>query len=487
MSEERVGEIVDLANARNPISRCCSAIMCARIGSSPAMCRPAPGLSNWPVSKRRWRLRNSRQSRLVVGCYSDEPPDNSRSVRRALAEAGVPLLENQSVRLSQRGRPFWLIGLGDLLAPVPNARHGHGADDLQRAMRTIYDDAPAILLVHEPYFFPWVPDRFALTLAGHMHGGQVNVPIIGPPVSLLKRRSGKYIYGQYALGEKRMIVSGGSGTSLAPIRIVPPEVVMVKLGGDGGSPRPYSNRIGAIEATSNAAIVQLNGRVTRGSLSRRLSEAPNSSPDAAARDRHQGAERGDEKDAVCIAVDDARISRERAQRHHPGLGIDPLKASRGEKPDRPAAGLHLADRLGQRDFQRQPDHINRAGDLHDRQDLREALEQDVESEADHARSSAQSQGSRQPDEAGWVPGRISHPMSSTSGCSVRASLRRRRRTWPAPKRFQDERSARISAENALGPLREPSRPRRPARPCALGGSRRAAPCGQRRTPLSRAR
>jgi hypothetical protein len=41
-------------------------------------------------------------------------------------------------------------------------------------------------------------------------------------------------------------------------------------------PKPYSNRVGAIEATSNAAIVQLKGRVTRGSLSRRLSEAPNS-------------------------------------------------------------------------------------------------------------------------------------------------------------------------------------------------------------------
>ena len=99
-------------------------------------------------------------------------------------------------------------------------------------MRAIDDDAPAILLVHEPYFFPWVPDRFDLSLAGHMHGGQVNLPVIGPPVSLLKRRSGKYIYGVYAMGDKRMIVSGGLGTSLPPGRILrPPEVVMVKLGG----------------------------------------------------------------------------------------------------------------------------------------------------------------------------------------------------------------------------------------------------------------
>ncbi len=162
-----------------------------------------------------------------------DPPDNSLSVRRALASAGVPPLENQSVRLFQRGRPFWLIGLGDLLARVPNPRRGHGADDLWAAMRAIDDDAPAILLVHEPYFFPWVPDRIALTLAGHMHGGQVNLPILGPPVSLLKRRSGRFIYGEYALSERRMIVSGGLGTSFAPVRILrPPEVVMVKLGGE---------------------------------------------------------------------------------------------------------------------------------------------------------------------------------------------------------------------------------------------------------------
>src|SRR5271165_6995053 len=43
-----------------------------------------------------------------------------------------------------------------------------------------------------------------------------------------------------------------------------------------GLGRSYSNMVGAIEAMSSAAIVQLNGRVTRGSLSSRLSEAPNS-------------------------------------------------------------------------------------------------------------------------------------------------------------------------------------------------------------------
>jgi uncharacterized protein len=236
MSEERVSDIVDLANAQKPD-------LTVLLGDYVCTHRFVSGY----VPPGAWAEQLSRLE-APLGVYAilgnhdwwwaaipTEPPDNSRSVRRALAEAGVPLLENQSVRLSQRGRPFWLTGLGDLLAPVSNPPHGHGAADLPAAMRTIDDGAPAILLVHEPYFFPWVPDRFALTLAGHMHGGQVNLPIIGPPVSLLKRRSGKYIYGEYALAEKRIIVSGGLGTSLAPVRILrPPEVVMVKLGGDGG-------------------------------------------------------------------------------------------------------------------------------------------------------------------------------------------------------------------------------------------------------------
>ena len=234
MSEERVGDIVDLANAQKPD-------LTVLLGDYVCTHQFVSGY----VPPGAWAEQLARLE-APLGVYSilgnhdwwsaaipTDPPDNSLSIRRTLAAAGVPLLENQSVRLSQRGRPFWLIGLGDLLAHAPNHRHGHGADDLKGAMRAISDGAPAILLVHEPYFFPRVPDRIALTLAGHTHGGQVNLPIVGAPVHFLKRRMGRFIYGEYALGERRMIVSGGLGTSLAPVRVLrPPEVVMVKLGGD---------------------------------------------------------------------------------------------------------------------------------------------------------------------------------------------------------------------------------------------------------------
>ena len=112
----------------------------------------------------------------------------------------------------------------------------HGVDDLAGALREVDDDAPAILLAHEPYVFPRVPDRIALTLCGHTHGGQINLPLLGSPFVRARPGQKPYIYGVYSEGERQMVVSGGLGTSLAPVRILrPPEVVTLELAGTAGA------------------------------------------------------------------------------------------------------------------------------------------------------------------------------------------------------------------------------------------------------------
>src|SRR3546814_20276941 len=79
-------------------------------------------------------------------------------------------------------RPFWVLGLGDQLA-LYRARGEHvGLHDLDATVSLADDDAPAILLAHEPDIFPLVPRRVALTLSGHTHGGQVRVPGYSPIV-----------------------------------------------------------------------------------------------------------------------------------------------------------------------------------------------------------------------------------------------------------------------------------------------------------------
>ena len=159
--------------------------------------------------------------------------------RRALERAGIPVYENDVVRLLKDGHAFWLAGLGDQMALRPGRggrRHWQGVDDLPGTLAKVTDDAPVILLAHEPDIFPQVPEQVSLTLSGHTHGGQVRVFGYSPVVP--SRFGDRYAYGHIVERQDRpdarprhLIVSGGLGCSIAPVRFgVPPEIVLVELG-----------------------------------------------------------------------------------------------------------------------------------------------------------------------------------------------------------------------------------------------------------------
>ncbi|MGL4242185.1 MAG: metallophosphoesterase [Beijerinckiaceae bacterium] len=159
-------------------------------------------------------------------------------MHRAFAAAGIPVLENDASPLTHHGRRFWLAGLGDQWAfhhrridAVAGARRGFGgADDLPGTLARLTDDAPAILLAHEPDIFPQVPSRFCLTLSGHTHGGQVN--LLGWRPAAASRLSRRYARGHFHEGGRDLVVSSGLGCSFFPIRVgVPPEIMLVELGG----------------------------------------------------------------------------------------------------------------------------------------------------------------------------------------------------------------------------------------------------------------
>ena len=99
--------------------------------------------------------------------------------RRALEAAGIPVYENDAMRLTKAGRPFWLAGLGDQLAYLPARRFRPvkriGVDDLAATLAKVTDDAPVVLLAHEPDVAMRVPARVALQLSGHTHGGQIRL------------------------------------------------------------------------------------------------------------------------------------------------------------------------------------------------------------------------------------------------------------------------------------------------------------------------
>src|SRR5436305_3393981 len=154
--------------------------------------------------------------------------------RRALEAAGIPVYENDARRLTKAGRAFWLAGLGDQLAYLPARRFRPvrriGVDDLAATLAKVSDDAPLILLAHEPDVAMRVPARVALQLSGHTHGGQVRVFGWSPVVPT---RYEKFAYG-HSRENCDVIVSGGLGCSIMPFRLgVPPEITLVTLGGTG--------------------------------------------------------------------------------------------------------------------------------------------------------------------------------------------------------------------------------------------------------------
>jgi predicted MPP superfamily phosphohydrolase len=153
--------------------------------------------------------------------------------RLALEKAGIPVLENDVVRLEKDGMPFWLAGLADQLALLPGKRWGRlrfrGLDDLHRTLSQVSDDAPVILLAHEPDIFPDVPKRVSLTLSGHTHGGQVRLFGYSPVVP--SRFGNRYAYGHVVEGGRNLIVSAGLGFSIFPVRFgMRPEIVEITLG-----------------------------------------------------------------------------------------------------------------------------------------------------------------------------------------------------------------------------------------------------------------
>lgn len=152
-------------------------------------------------------------------------------MHRALVGVGLNVLQNDAVRLVHGGRPFWLAGLGDQIAfQRRRGAPSRGVDDLAGTVARINDDAPAILLAHEPDIFPRVPPRFGLTLAGHTHGGQVN--LFGWRPTAASPLSARYARGHFRENGRDLIVSSGLGCSIAPVRVgVPPEILVVELGG----------------------------------------------------------------------------------------------------------------------------------------------------------------------------------------------------------------------------------------------------------------
>jgi predicted MPP superfamily phosphohydrolase len=154
-------------------------------------------------------------------------------VKAALESAGIHVYVNSAVRLEKDGQGFWLAGLGDQVALRPGKRFDRpgwqGLDDLPATLAQVTDEAPVILMAHEPDIFPDVSSRVSLTLSGHTHGGQIN--IFGWKPVVPSRYGARYAGGLVEEEGRHLVVSRGLGCSVIPVRFMAcPEIVLLELG-----------------------------------------------------------------------------------------------------------------------------------------------------------------------------------------------------------------------------------------------------------------
>lgn len=151
---------------------------------------------------------------------------NGVDVKSSLESANIKVLEDSTVMLQSNQTPFWLVGLKDLWTRKPN---------IESTLAPVNNSSPVIVMSHNPDVFPAIPQRIALTIAGHTHGGQVSLPIVGPLI-VPSDYGARYAKGVIIENDKHLFVSSGIGTSVLPIRFgVPPEISILTLSGKSGS------------------------------------------------------------------------------------------------------------------------------------------------------------------------------------------------------------------------------------------------------------
>jgi len=125
-------------------------------------------------------------------------------LKAALSKTDIVVLENEA----HQAGPLAIGGLDDEYT---------GHDDIPATLRAMEKlEGARIILSHGPDPTPDLPEG-SVVLAGHTHCGQIRLPLIGS-LGVPSRYGKRYECGRIDEGTKTVIVSGGLGTSVMPVR-----------------------------------------------------------------------------------------------------------------------------------------------------------------------------------------------------------------------------------------------------------------------------
>ena len=138
-----------------------------------------------------------------------------------LSRCGVQVLMNRALRISRGDAGLVFAGVDDVY---------DGRADLEAALGGVPEDGCVVLLAHEPDFADEAAatGRVDLQLSGHSHGGQVNLPLMGPP--FLPHLAKKYPRGHYRINGMQLYTNRCLGTTALQLRLnCPAEIAVITL------------------------------------------------------------------------------------------------------------------------------------------------------------------------------------------------------------------------------------------------------------------
>ena len=167
----------------------------------------------------------------INGNHESRVPEEYEELKKGLIEAGITVLENESVDITVGEDTITLIGIND-----PGFRMELVDDTMEQNvahqfMKVIPDnDNYKVLLAHRPEYFDVYAGNVDLVLSGHAHGGQFKILFIGGLVAPGQGFFPEYYEGSHIKDNTEMIVSRGVGNSIIPFRINnKPEIIVAEL------------------------------------------------------------------------------------------------------------------------------------------------------------------------------------------------------------------------------------------------------------------
>ena len=129
-------------------------------------------------------------------------------------------IRHRSVQIVKNNQEIWIGGAGDFYEDRPG---------IDLAFRKVPEDTCKILLTHNPDTIDGkYSTKINLALAGHTHGGQVNIPFIGPPIIPVQNKN--YTSGYIETPATNIFISKGIGWAILPVRFnCFPEVAILHL------------------------------------------------------------------------------------------------------------------------------------------------------------------------------------------------------------------------------------------------------------------